>query len=327
MTPRRAPQRTKPIPPGATGGTAALAASAGGQASGPTAGSTIALATEARLIAAGVRYAAAWRGKTVVIKYGGSVLEAGTAGTVVEDLVLLKAAGVNPILVHGGGPEITRMLDRVGKQTRFVDGLRVTDEETMEIVEMVLAGRANKALVAMIGRAGGSAVGLSGKDAGLLRARRLSGPTDLGLVGEVVEVRAAVLETISGAGHIPVIASIGIGEDGVSLNLNADHAAGALAAAVGASKLIILTDVPGVMRSDGGRSVLLSSLTAAQARRLLADGTISRGMVPKVEACLAALDQGVPSAHIIGTEAPHALLLELFTEEGIGTMITPGGGG
>jgi len=281
-------------------------------------------ATEARLIAAGVRYAAAWRGKTVVVKYGGSVLEAGAAGTVVEDLVLLKRAGVDPVLVHGGGPEITRMLQRVGKESRFFDGLRVTDPETMEIVEMVLAGRANKALVTMIGAAGGSAVGLSGKDAGLLQARRLRGPVDWGLVGEVVEVRPQIVQTVSATGHVPVIASVGIGEGGESLNLNADHAAGALAVALGASKLIILTDVPGVMQPADGAPRLLSSLTAPEARRLVADGVVSRGMIPKVEACLDAIDRGVPSAHIIGTDAPHALLVELFTEEGIGTMITPG---
>ncbi len=281
-------------------------------------------ATEGRLIAAGLRYAAAWRGKTVVIKYGGSVLDAGSSGTVVEDLVLLKGAGVNPVLVHGGGPEITRMLDRVGKETKFVQGLRVTDSETMEIVEMVLAGRANKALVTMIGTAGGSAVGLSGKDAGLLRARRLNGSVDLGLVGEIVEVHGQIIETISGAGHIPVIASVGVGEGGESLNLNADHAAGVLAAALGASKMIILTDVPGVMQTRDGARALISSLTSAASRRLIADGTVARGMIPKVEACLMALDRGVPSAHIIGTASPHALLVELFTEAGIGTMITVG---
>ncbi len=282
------------------------------------------LATEGRLIAAGLRYAAAWRGKTVVIKYGGSVLDAGSSGTVVGDLVLLKGAGVNPVLVHGGGPEITRMLDRVGKETKFVKGLRVTDPETMEIVEMVLAGRANKALVTMIGTAGGSAVGLSGKDAGLLRARRLNGSVDLGLVGEVVEVHGQIVETISGAGHIPVIASVGLGEGGESLNLNADHAAGVLAAALGASKMIILTDVPGVMQTREGTPTLVSSLASAEARRLIADGTVARGMIPKVEACLMALDRGVPSAHIIGIGSPHALLVELFTEAGIGTMITVG---
>lgn len=304
MTPRTAPRpksSPSPSPPAAPG------------------------ATEGHLIAHGLRYAAAWRGKTVVIKYGGSVLDAGAAGTVVEDLVLLKGAGVNPVLVHGGGPEITRMLDRVGKETRFVKGLRVTDAETMEIVEMVLAGRANKALVTMIGTAGGSAVGLSGKDAGLLRARRLDGPVDLGLVGEVVNVQGQIVHTISDAGHVPVIASVGLGEGGESLNLNADHAAGVLAAALGASKMIILTDVPGVMRSGDATPTLISSLTAAEARRLIADGTIRRGMIPKVEACLVALDRGVPSAHIIGTDTPHALLVELFTEAGIGTMITASG--
>jgi acetylglutamate kinase len=229
---------------------------------------------------------------------------------------------------RGGGPEITRMLDRVGIETRFVKGLRITDSDTMEIVEMVLAGRANKTLVTMIGTAGGSAVGLSGKDAGLLRARRLNAGVDLGLVGEVVEVQGRIIQTISEAGHIPVIASVGLGEAGESLNLNADHAAGVLAAALGASKMIILTDVPGVIRDDGrpdGTPALISSLTAAEARRLIADGTIRRGMIPKVEACLAALDRGVPSAHIIGTETPHALLIELFTEAGIGTMITASG--
>ncbi|MGH2403981.1 MAG: acetylglutamate kinase [bacterium] len=282
--------------------------------------------TEGRLIARGLHYAAAWRGRTVVVKYGGSVLDANASGTVVEDLVLLKGAGVNPVLVHGGGPEITRMLERVGKETHFVKGLRVTDADTMEIVEMVLAGRANKTLVTMIGVAGGSAVGLSGKDAGLLRARRLNGPIDLGLVGEVVEVRGQIIQTISEAGHVPVIASVGVGDEGESLNLNADHVAGALAAALGASKMIILTDVPGVMRADGdGATGLISSLTAAEARRLIADGTIRRGMIPKVEACLAALDHGVPSAHVIGIDTPHALLIELFTEAGIGTMITAAG--
>lgn len=277
---------------------------------------------EARLITAGVRHAAAWRGRTVVVKCGGSVLDAGTAGTFVEDLVLLKHAGVSPVLVHGGGPEITRMLERVGKQTTFLQGLRVTDAETMEIVEMVLAGRANKTLVGMICQAGGSAVGLSGKDASLLRARRMSSPVDLGFVGEVTEVHPQVIATISEAGHIPVIASVGVGETGESLNLNADHAAGVLAAALGAGKLIILTDVAGVIRGDGGTQTLISHMTADEARRLIADGTISRGMIPKVEACLTALDRGVPSAHIIGAQAPHALLLELFSHEGGGTMIT-----
>ncbi len=274
------------------------------------------------MIALGLRYAAAWRGRTVVVKYGGSVLDAGSAGTVVEDLVLLKGAGVNPVLVHGGGPEITRMLERLGKETRFVQGLRVTDAETIEIVEMVLAGRANKALVTMISTAGGSAVGLSGKDAGLLRARRLESPEGLGYVGEVVAVQGGIIQTISDAGHIPVVASVGIGEVGESFNLNADHAAGALAAALGASKLVILTDVPGVMRAGPGAPELLSTLSVEEVRQLMSDGTISRGMIPKVEACLNALDGGVPSAHIIGTGVPHALLIELFTESGIGTMIT-----
>jgi acetylglutamate kinase len=277
-------------------------------------------------LAQALRYVNAWKAKTVVVKYGGSLLStaSGAPGSdaLMEDLVLLKGAGVDPVLVHGGGPEITRMLDRLGKRSRFVDGLRVTDEETMEVVEMVLAGRANKALVSMITAAGGSAVGISGKDGRVLQARKLDGPEDLGQVGEVEAVDATLITLLSSHGFIPVVASIGIGADGRSFNLNADHAAGALAAALGASKFVLLTDVPGV-RGDGDGGEVLSTLHAAEARQLIREGVIARGMIPKVEACLAALAAGVPTAHIIGGEVPHALLVELFTEEGVGTMLTP----
>jgi acetylglutamate kinase len=275
------------------------------------------------VIAQGLRYVSAWQGKTVVVKYGGSVLESGRDGTLAQDLVLLKGAGIHPVLVHGGGPEITRLLERLGKKSEFVHGLRVTDAETMDVVEMVLAGRTNKGLVATIIRAGGQAVGLSGKDGRLLVARKYRSEVDLGHVGEVHEVHPEVLMQIGAQGFIPVVASLGIGEDGESYNLNADTAAGALAVALGASKFVLLTDVEGVYRDYHGDRQLISQLRAADVQELLADGSVSRGMLPKIEACLDALRGGVPSAHIINGGVPHALLVELFTERGIGTMLVP----
>ncbi|HXF83624.1 MAG TPA: acetylglutamate kinase [bacterium] len=273
-------------------------------------------------LAQALQYVSAWTGKTVVVKYGGSILAGADQGTVIEDLVLLKGAGVDPVLVHGGGPEITRVLERMGRESRFVNGLRVTDDETMEVVEMVLAGRANKALVTMIHRAGGAAAGISGQDGRVFRARRLS--DDLGRVGEITTIDTTLVTVLSRAGYIPVIASIGVGEDGESYNLNADLAAGALAAAMSASKLILLTDVRGVYRGPDEAS-LLTVLRAGEARALIADGVISRGMIPKVQAALEAIAHGVGSAHIVGGTLPHALLVELFTAEGAGTMIVQDG--
>jgi len=272
-------------------------------------------------LARALQYVNAWKGKTVVVKFGGSVMSAEDQGTVVDDLVLLKGAGVHPVLVHGGGPEITRMLERLGKESRFVDGLRVTDAETMEVVEMVLAGRANKALVSMITQVGGSAVGISGKDGKVFQARQLD--PALGQVGEIDTVDTSLITVLSGAGYLPVVASIAIGAGGESYNLNADTAAGALAAALGASKFILLTDVRGVYTGQPDAASLLSVLRAGEAQHLIADGVISRGMIPKVQACLDAVAAGVPTAHIISGSLPHALLVELFTEEGVGTMIVP----
>lgn len=269
-------------------------------------------------LARALQYVNAWKGKTVVVKFGGSVMAGSDRGTVIEDLVLLKGAGVDPVLVHGGGPEITRVLERLGKESRFVDGLRVTDDETMEVVEMVLAGRANKGLVSMIHRAGGSAAGISGQDGRIFQAHRLNG--ELGQVGEIDAVDTTLVAVLSRAGYIPVIASIGTGADGESYNLNADLAAGALAAAMGASKLILLTDVRGVYKGRDASS-LLSVLRAEEARAMVADGVISRGMIPKVQAALDAIARGVGSAHIVSGTLPHALLVELFTAEGVGTMI------
>ncbi len=289
-------------------------------------------------LAHALRYINAWKGKTVVVKYGGSIMQSprhrdqssadsheaeAEEGTVIEDLVGLKGAGIKPVLVHGGGPEITKTLERLGKPSRFVNGLRVTDPETMEVVEMVLAGHANKALVSRITKAGGAAVGISGKDGRVFQARKLRNPEDLGQVGEVETVDTSLIHLLSEAGYIPVVASIGIGPDGESYNLNADHAAGALAGALGSSKFILLTDVAGVYRGGDGDDTLLSVLPTGEAARLIEAGVISKGMIPKVEACLAALRAGVPTAHIINGRQPHALLVELLTEEGIGTMIVP----
>ena len=281
-----------------------------------------AIIEQGAVIARGLQYVNAWKGKTVVVKAGGSVLESGE-GTLAQDLVLLKGAGIHPVLVHGAGPEITRLLERLGKPSRFVQGLRVTDAETMEVVEMVLAGRANKGLVSMIIREGGRAVGLSGKDGRLLVARKHRSDVDLGHVGEVQEVHPELVTQLSAQGYIPVVASLGIGADGESYNLNADTAAGALAVALGASKFVLLTDVPGVYRDDRGAREVISELRAGEVASLVAGGTVSRGMLPKIEACLEALHRGVPSAHIISGAIAHALLVELFTERGIGTMLVP----
>jgi len=292
------------------------------RATGQTGARATSIAAEGALIARGLRYVRAWRGRTVVIKYGGSILSH-VAGTVIEDLVLLQGAGVLPVMVHGGGSDISRMLERLGHTPRFVDGLRVTDEATMEIVEMVLSGRANKALVGRIINAGGSAVGLSGRDGRLFAAAPLRTPPGLGRVGQITAVHPEIIRQLSAGGHIPVIASVGIDAQGEALNLNADHAAAALAQALSASKLIMLTDVAGVYREGNGLRELLSTLTIDEARALLADGSIAGGMIPKVEACLSAIQGGVASAHIISGELPHALLVELFTEEGVGTMLVP----
>lgn len=272
-------------------------------------------------LARALQYVRAWKRKTVVVKFGGSVMAGEDQGTLIEDLVLLQGAGVDPVLVHGGGPEITRVLERFGKESRFVNGLRVTDEETMEVVEMVLAGRANKTLVSLLSASGGSAVGISGKDGRVFQAHRLA--PELGQVGEIDAVDTRPIRVLSEAGYLPVVASIGIGAEGESYNLNADHAAGALAAALGASKLILLTDVRGVYRGTGDAKSLISVLRTREADQLIRDGVISRGMIPKVQACLEAIAAGVTSAHIIGGTLPHALLVELFTEEGVGTMLVP----
>ncbi|MFQ5619616.1 MAG: acetylglutamate kinase [Rhodospirillales bacterium] len=271
-------------------------------------------------------------GETIVIKYGGHAMgDAKLAPLFARDVVLLRQVGVNPVVVHGGGPQIGRMLERLKIQSRFIDGLRVTDRETVGIVEMVLAGTINKEIVSAINAQGGFAVGLSGKDGNLIRADRVRRTTrdpesniervlDLGFVGEPTEINPHILAFYKESDITPVIAPIGSGSGGETLNINADTVAGAIASAVGAARLVMLTDVAGVMDADGA---LIPELTVTEARARIGDGTVLGGMIPKIETCLLAIEKGIAGAVIIDGRVPHALLLELFTEHGAGTMIRP----
>lgn len=271
-------------------------------------------------------------GKTVVIKYGGhAMLNPELKEAVLTDTVLMKYVGMNPVIVHGGGPEITDMLKRIGKESRFVGGLRVTDKETMEIVEMVLVGKINKEIVTMINRLGGRAVGLSGKDGDLFEAvkkyRKVRTPeggeemVDIGFVGDISRVNPEIVNTVISEGYIPVVAPVAVGQDGQSYNVNADYAAGRLAAALGADKLIILTDVEGIMADRSDPASLFSVLKADNIPTLIDRGIIEGGMIPKVECCLDALAGGVKTTHILDGRELHSLLLELLTDQGIGTMV------
>jgi acetylglutamate kinase len=278
----------------------------------------------ARTLTEALPYMRRYAGKTFVIKYGGhAMIDAELAELFARDIVLLKQVGINPIVVHGGGPQIGQMLERLQIKSRFVDGLRVTDAATVEVVEMVLAGTINKQIVSAIGAAGGSAVGLSGKDAGLIRARRMQvskqgEPVDLGFVGLPDRINAQAIKAIEGAGLIPVIAPIGFGDSGETYNINADTAAGAIAAALKATRLLMLTDVAGVLDKSGA---LMETLSVEQVRVLIEDGTIHGGMIPKIETCLDAVENGVEAAVILDGRVPHALLLEIFTAHGVGTII------
>lgn len=275
-------------------------------------------------------YMRRFAGKTFVIKFGGHAMgDPELAPKFARDVVLLKQVGINPVIVHGGGPQIGAMLDRLKIQSSFVDGLRVTDKATVDIVEMVLAGSINKQIVSAINGAGGTAAGLSGKDGNLIVARRLRRTKrdsdsnierilDLGFVGEPKVINPDMLRTFSESNIIPVVAPIGIGDDGQTYNINADTAAGAIAGALSASKLLMLTDVAGVLDSSGD---LIPELSRSDAERMVDEGTISGGMVPKVQTCLDAVDQETEAAHILDGRIPHVLLLEIFTEHGVGTMI------
>ena len=285
---------------------------------------------KAAVLAQALPYMRRYAGHTLVVKYGGHAMAEGMSeDSFARDVVLLKQVGINPIVVHGGGPQIAHMLKRLGIETRIVDGLRVTDGETMEVVEMVLAGTINKQLVSAINAEGGCAIGLTGKDGGLIEARKLvrtrieggvRTEIDLGFVGEPQRIASGVLDTFKQSDIIPVIAPIGVGTQGETYNINADTVAGAVAAAVKATRLLLLTDVAGVLDAD---KKLIAELTAARARQLIAEGIINGGMIPKIETCLDAVDGGVEAAVIVDGRVRHAILLELFTE-GAGTLIRAG---
>ena len=267
-------------------------------------------------------YIKRFAGQTMVVKYGGAaMLDESLKAAVMQDIALLHYVGLQPIVVHGGGPEISEAMKKMGKESHFVSGLRVTDAETMEIVEMVLAGKTNKGIVAHLNQQGATAVGLSGKDGNLIVAEKDTSKGDIGFVGRVIQINPQLIHTLTRDGYVPVISSVAIGENGESYNINADTAAGALAAALGATKLILMTDVEGIYREFSDKSSLISTLTRAEALDMLHSGQVDQGMIPKVESCITAIDGGVERAHIIDGRAPHALLTEIFTDEGIGTMI------
>lgn len=260
-------------------------------------------------------------GKTVVVKYGGAAMKESTLkDKVIRDVVLMSCVGIRPVVVHGGGPEINTWLDKLGIEAQFKNGLRVTDAPTMDVVEMVLVGRVNKELVALINQEGGKAVGLCGKDANLITAR----PADqegIGFVGEVMSVDIRILESLVNSGYIPVVSSVAADSQGQAYNINADTVAGELAAALGAEKLILLTDTAGILQDYKDHSTLIPRLDIQEARRLIDTDVVSGGMIPKVNCCVRSLAQGVRAAHIIDGRVPHALLLEIFTDAGIGSMI------
>lgn len=293
--------------------------------------SHIDLQQEAEVITKVLPYLRRYAGTTVVVKYGGHAMDGALAEAFGRDIALLKQVGINPVVVHGGGPQINAMLTRLNIDSRFVRGLRVTDEAVVEVVEMVLAGVVNKRVASLITGAGALAVGISGKDGGLVRARKLSRTykdpdslieqaLDLGFVGEPEAIDTRVIYALLGAGVIPVIAPVGVGADGQTYNINADTVAGAIASALNAPRLLMLTDVQGVLDKN---KRLIKYMSLAQIPDLLADGTISGGMIPKVETCMEAVQRGVKGATILDGRVPHALLLELFTEHGIGTLVKP----
>lgn len=293
---------------------------------------------KAGILVEALPYIKKFYGKTVVIKYGGhAMINCELKKAVLTDAVLMKYVGMHPVIVHGGGPEITGMLKKVGKESSFVGGLRVTDAETMEIAQMVLVGKVNKDIVGMINSIGGSAVGLSGKDGNLLVAEKKMGRVrtrdgaeelvDIGHVGEVRQVNPGIVNTVIREGYIPVVAPVAEGEAGESYNVNADSAAGALAVALKADKLIILTDVEGILADRNDKNSLLSTITAEDVPGLIHRGIIDGGMIPKVECCVAALRGGVSTTHILDGRVPHSVLLEVFTDRGVGTMVVERQGG
>ena len=284
-------------------------------------------ALKAQILAEALPYIRRFHGKTLVIKYGGNAMtDLALQKSFALDVVLLKLVGMNPVVVHGGGPQIETLLKRLDIKSEFVQGMRVTDEATMDVVEMVLGGEVNKEIVTLISQAGGKAVGLTGKDGGFIRARKMLLPSkerpaemvDIGQVGEIESIDPSVIDTLEQGGFIPVVAPIGVGENGESYNINADLVAGKLAEILKAEKLLLLTNTPGVLDKDGK---LLTGLTPKKIDALVADGTLSGGMLPKISSALDAARAGVKSVHIIDGRVEHALLLEVLTDEGVGTLI------
>ena len=285
----------------------------------------------ARVLTEALPYIQRFTGKTVVVKYGGSVMgDPELQESFARDVVLMKLVGINPIVVHGGGPQIGELLEKLGIKSEFVDGMRITDSATMDVVEMVLGASVNKEIVSAINRNGGKAIGVTGKDGQMIRARKLSVTRDspdlhapeiidIGHVGEVEQIDIEVLDMIQGSNFIPVIAPIGVGKDGSSYNINADLVAGKLAEVLQAEKLMLLTNVAGLLDNDGE---ILTGLSTTQVDELIGDGTIQGGMLPKIRCALEAVKGGVSSAHIIDGRVPHAVLLEVFTDDGVGTLIT-----
>ena len=296
------------------------------------------LLAKAETLIEALPYLKRYEGRTFVVKYGGHAMgDPALAHDFAEDIVLLKTVGINPVVVHGGGPQIGRMLKALGIESHFVNGLRVTDKATAEVAEMVLSGAINKELVSWIAKAGGRAVGISGKDGAMVTARKMAAQkvgkaiadpdsgeaiiVDMGYVGEPHRIDTSLLETLTGAGLIPVIAPIAVGEDGETYNINADTMAGCIAAAIGAARLLLLTDVTGVLDKDKN---LLTDLTPADIKRLQEDGTIQGGMIPKLETCVHAVEAGCEAAVVLDGRVPHAMLLEFFTSHGAGTLIRKG---
>jgi acetylglutamate kinase len=278
----------------------------------------------ANILVQSLPYIQKYNGKIVVVKYGGNaMISEELRETVINDIVLMKCVGFQPVVVHGGGPNISSFLDRLGEKSEFINGLRYTDEKTIDIVQMVLGGEVNKDLVSLIENAGGKAIGLCGMDGSLLKAKKHEGPVDLGFVGDITSVNTDILNMAINSGYIPVVGSIALGEDNKNTlyNINADTCAAKIASALKAEKLILLTDVIGVMTDPSDRASLISILRLHEVPKLIVQGVIKGGMIPKIDCCVESIRMGVERAHIIDGRVPHALLLELFSDEGIGTMI------
>ncbi|WP_444658800.1 acetylglutamate kinase [Caproiciproducens sp. R2] len=278
-------------------------------------------ADRARVLVQALPYIQEYAGKTVVVKYGGNAMvNEDLKDAVMSDIVLMQLVGINVVLVHGGGPEISAMLKKIGKESRFVGGLRVTDAETVDVVQMVLAGKVNKDLVQLLERHNGRAIGLCGLDGGMMKAKKLAAGEDLGFVGEITEVNTEIVSQTTANGYVPIVATVAGGENGEVYNINADIAAARIAAEMGAIKLILMTDIKGLLSDKEDESTLIPVVNVSDVPKLQNQGIISGGMIPKIDCCVEAVRRGVSRAHIIDGRIPHSILIELFSDEGIGTM-------